>query len=249
MPARPPLVAILLLLTTLPIRLYAQDDSKPMVFATYFECDPGHLGQADAAVKNAMAPVLDDMVGKGSIAAWGWLSHYMGGEWSRVGYLVAPDLDTGLDALDSFDRAVSEAAGQLFSACPRHVDYIWSFITASAPATEVGRNRPAAGESTYWVCDYDREGRADELMTSVFAPIFNRHVGQGQLNSWGWYGHYLGGKYRRLLTLDAADHKTVLHAEDAIGSEIESEHPQEWKEFAGICGSHQDYVWDIGTPR
>jgi hypothetical protein len=94
-----------------------------------------------------------------------------------------------------------------------------------------------------------RQGRADTLTMQVFAPIFARYVKSGGLNSWTWYQHATGGKYRRLLSMDGANHKAILASSDSIVAQIARERPAETKEFNEICHSHQDYLWDVQMAR
>jgi hypothetical protein len=101
----------------------------------------------------------------------------------------------------------------------------------------------------YFECSAARESRADTLVTEAFAPTWNRYVKPGALDSWGWHEHVSGGKYRRLLILNGANHKEILAAQDSILTQGARERPSEGREFSEICHSHQDYLWDIQTPR
>lgn len=222
-------------------------DAEPMIYGIYYRCDASRETIADDVVHSVFAPAFDGMVADGRMTSWGWLVHHTGGPWRRALYFVASGYDGVIDVLDAIGEETGERGQALSVVCPTHDDYVWSLIAASEPLEGAVTNRPPAGYSAYWVCDFGRESRADELFTEVFAPIFDRHVGPEGLRSWGWYVHEIGGEYRRLLAVDGADHKAVMRAREAITAEMQGEQAEAWREFAGICHSHQDYLWDIAT--
>jgi hypothetical protein len=95
-------------------------------------------------------------------------------------------------------------------------------------------------------CDMSKEERADELVREVFGPIYDRHVAEGELTSWNWLQHNVGGKWRRILTMGATDHKTLMRARAAILEEFEGRKVERAAdEVNKICNTHQDYMWDI----
>ena len=230
-----------------PYAAAGQDES--VAFATYYHCDQSREEAADVIVENVLGPIFDEHVSAGQLTAWGWLGHQAGGDWRRLGYFVAADTDVLLDTRDQIiDALVNEHAAamrELTAICPSHDDYIWSSVASSEPLSELAEDRPGAALSTYHVCDISRQTRADTLLTEVLAPIFDRHVGEGEFTSWSWLSHIIGGKYRRLLALDGADHKTILNTLGTVIGEIQEEHPDEAREFSEICNSHQDYMWNI----
>lgn len=73
----------------------------------------------------------------------------------------------------------------------------------------------------------------------------NRHVGPNAFTSWGWLAHDVGGEFRRLLTIDAADEATLYAHRDAMIADIQSGAAEAGAEFNGICDYHVDYQWDI----
>ncbi len=121
-------------------------------------------------------------------------------------------------------------------------------LAGSQPAGEVAQDRPAAGLSTYWECDITREARVDSLVTEAIAPVLQKQVSSGALNSWAWFAHVIGGKYRRLTVLDGADAKSLLAAQEDLVQKMRSQNAAAFREFGEICGSHQDYLWNIGVP-
>ena len=89
------------------------------------------------------------------------------------------------------------------------------------------------------------EERADEIVEESLAPIYNEAVKNGSITSWGWLKHYFGGKWRRVATMTATDEKALFAARNAIFEEIDEKAQAAMDEFGEICGSHQDYLWNI----
>ncbi len=232
-----------------PYAAAGQEEAPPVAFATYYYCDQSREEAADVIFEEVLGPIFDEHVSAGHLSAWGWMGHQAGGKWRRLGYIVAADTDVLLDTRDQIiDELLTEhgdAAQELTAVCPSHDDYIWSSVAGSQPVGELAEDRPDADLSTYYVCDVTRQARADTLVTEVFAPIFDRHVGEGEFTSWLWLSHIVGGKYRRLLGFDGADHKTILNTLGTVIGEMQEEHPDEAREFGEICNSHQDYMWNI----
>lgn len=224
-------------------------DANPVVFAVYYECDQNREAFADQLQEHVFGPRLDARVESGDLLAWGWLSHRIGGDWRRTQYTIAPDRATLLRVRNEMieaaqdDPELQQAATVSNDICPDHEDYIWSVVASSDP--DFAQERPAAGMSTYYVCDIGREARADEIVQESLVPIMSRHVGPNALSSWGWLAHDVGGEYRRLFTIDAADEATLYAHRDAMLADIQGEAMEAAAEFNEICSSHVDYQWDI----
>jgi hypothetical protein len=227
----------------------AQEDATAYVFGEYYVCDQNREAFSDVLAEHVFGPMFDRHLEAGNLIGWGWLGHNAGGEWRRAQYYVSTDLNTLLDTRDAIIEEVqAEAAaeGREFTdVCPDHDDYIWASVATSEPVNEQVAERPEAGYSTYFVCSAGAEARADEILQEVYAPILDRHVAAGHFNSWGWYAHLSGGKFRRLLTLDGADHKAILAGVMGLNADIDAENAEAGEEFASICHSHDDYMWDI----
>ena len=101
------------------------------------------------------------------------------------------------------------------------------------------------GISVCFSCKITDETRADKIMKENFAPVLDKLVEEGKLTSWGWQSHVVGGWFRRLHTLTAADFETLLDARTEALSTTYAEDNAAGSEFAGICGGHQDYLWGI----
>jgi hypothetical protein len=65
--------------------------------------------------------------------------------------------------------------------------------------------------------------------------------------SWGWLQHLVGGEYRRLLVWDGASAASVIAATGRISGELRTQQASAFREFAEVCPSHQDVVWNVTT--
>ena len=224
----------------------AQEKEAPtrFTYATYFYCDVNGQDRVDEIVKTQNAPVYDQLVKEGVISSWGWLAHHTGGKWRRIQYYQASSVAGLLDAqaemnkrLDGVDDKADKDFGKI---CNAHEDYIWEVESGSS-----GDTRGDAGFSVYYKCDQTKEERADEIFEKDLGPIFDKYVAAGKLTSWGWSSHWVGGSFRRLQTMTAVDHKSLLAARAELIDEMYAEENKAGLEFNEICGSHVDYMWDI----
>lgn len=99
--------------------------------------------------------------------------------------------------------------------------------------------------ATYYNCGTANEDEADFIMNTVFAPLLQSHVDAGDISSWGWIEHQAGGSWRRILTLGAPDQSTLVTQWGVITGEMEEEHPNATHRFNEICGTHDDYIWEL----
>jgi hypothetical protein len=229
----------------LPVSTLAQDPepAKPYVYATYHYCDSAAQEDIDGIVAKVWAPIYDKAVEDGTLSGWGWYAHHTGGKWRRLTYYMSPTLEGLFTAQDSVGEKIADAMGDDMTfgkACRMHDDYIWQITAGSniddGPAGKVGM-------SVYMECKMSGEERVDELVTTVFAPIYNSFIGDGKARSWGWLTHVVGGKYRRALTLTADDVPTLLKTRADIIGAIQAKNLG--SEFSDICYSHADYIWEI----
>jgi hypothetical protein len=231
----------------------AQEDATAYIFGEYYLCDQNREAVASMITEHMYGPMLDRHVDAGHLIGWGLLAHNAGGEWRRAVYYASTDLNVLLDTRDALiEEWQSENAdlGREFtSMCPDHDDYIWRSVATSEAVTEQVAGRPEAGYTTYFVCSAGQEARADEIFQETYAPILDRHVSAGHFNSWGWYAHVSGGKYRRILTYDGADHKAILAGIQGMVADVQAEDAGAAEEFSSICHSHDDYMWDIQISR
>lgn len=236
-------------LLVLPMVATAQEEEapKPYVYATYFECDANREWLADELFERHMAPHYDAAVEEGAITAWGYMAHHTGGKWRRLIYRAAPTLSEAMASVGVIAEKVGQdnpAANAEFGAiCNSHDDYIWQSVTGSTGGN-IGQDRGEAGFSTYFICDEVRETEADDLVKKVFAPLYDAQIEAGNLVTWGWMQHWVGGEYRRITTMTSKDFDTLMTARDSIVSSMIGME-EEGKKFSEICGSHSDYLWEV----
>ena len=245
------LLLIAVVLLCLPAVAGAQEEEKQtsFVYATYFECDVSRQWRADEITKNVYAPAYDAAVEEGIISSWGWLAHHTGGKWRRLMYQSAPGLDALMNVPDAVAPKIKEASPnadrEFGEICGSHEDYIWEAGIGSRGAGLIPEERGKVGISVYFYCDMSKEERADEIVEETFAPIYNSHVEEGNIASWGWLKHDFGGKWRRVGTMTGSDIASLLAARNAIFADVNAKAEAASNEFGEICGSHQDYIWNI----
>ncbi len=223
----------------------AQAQDKPAesyIYGTYFVCDVTQQERADAIFKELDQPLFDAAVADGSINGYGLYAHQTGGKWRRLTYTVAPSVQALLDAQkklgDQADAKNKKLATEFGKICNSHEDYIWRRIAGNAGTTTPGN----AVFSTYFVCD-SREVQADAIVTQVFTPIYDKMVAAGKLKSWGYLEHIVGGQFRRVATMGAADMKSLMAARADVVQAL-TDNPL-GDTFTDICESHADYMWDV----
>lgn len=223
-----------------------QAEEQEFTYATYYICDVPRQTRVDEIVASEIAPVYDSAVERGIITAWGWLAHRTGGVWRRAHYYTAPTIEALFAAERRIDAELQASGAdsdqEVAGICNSHEDYIWTAL-ASSENRPPGRAHGVVGLFTYYVCDFAEQNRADELLTTVLAPVYDAHVGEGMFTSWAWQSHFVGGQYRRLATFTAEDYPTLLNTRGRV-LEAVSENALA-AQFNQICGSHSDYLWDI----
>ncbi len=240
-------IATALLFGLVSVACIAQDDDGPAGFSyvTYHYCDVATQGAMDAAIETNEKAVFDKWVADGKLIAWGYLSHNTGGRWRRAQYHVSPTLADAFNNQAAIFEEIyddNDAGGQARSAaCAAHDDYIWALQQGSPPGTDRG----PVSYSVYYVCDLNGQDRADEIWAEANAPYLNQLQEEGQIASWGWQTHIVGGRYRRLQTITGADYASVVQANGGLSLYADDNHPEVGEEFNEICGSHSDYLWDI----
>jgi len=211
------------------------------IYATYYRCNSVKLDKADEYVTRQYRDTIGRMIASHDVSGWGWLAHVTGGEWTRAAYIVGPNegvvLAASLKVQPNIDHPPPIMAFD--QGCGSGEDYIWHVLAGN----EAGGHRGKAAFSTYFVCDQSREKHADELVTQQLAPLYDRLVAEHKLISWAWAEHIVGGKFRRLATMSAASRDEVLAARDSIVAAPERSALND--ALASVCGSHEDYIWDI----
>jgi hypothetical protein len=228
----------------------AAQDAPTLVVGTYYNCTQGKAERADAIYKERVAPIMKAEVAAGHIAGFGWAKHWEGAEWRRLEYMSGTDLDKLVDAREALIKKMESAEfkkdmEEFDTICPSHDDYIWASVVGSQAAGDVGRVRSPVAMSTYFVCGAADEDEADAIVKAVFAPILNQQVKDKKIASWNWLEHRMGGKYRRLLVFDGADHKSLLKFWGVLSPALDAASPTLSRRFNEICSSHTDYIWDM----
>ncbi|MGK7297383.1 MAG: hypothetical protein ACNS61_16430 [Candidatus Wenzhouxiangella sp. M2_3B_020] len=233
-------------LLILPLTAAAQDDEE-YVYATYFECDPSMEWLADGVFEMVQKPAYDKAVEDGALNGFGWLVHHTGGTWRRALWRSADSVDELMASFevlaDNTDDEAGNAGAQFSKICSRHEDYIWQSVAGSSSPGEVESDE-GVGISVYYRCDQNREERADELVTDTIAPLYQAQIDAGNIRSWGWMRHIVGGEIRRIATMRADDWSSLFKARNAIIESMgEGDMSDAGEEFTAICGSHEDYLW------
>ena len=233
-----------LLLPVVAVLVLAAPAQSQTLIGQYFRCSTADEGEADFIMNEVLADVYESHVESGALIGWGWVEHQAGGAWRRIATLTAADATAAWDAWGSIVEEMMDdhpnALHRFNEICPSHDDYIWNLVATSE--NEDPSNTPDLWASSYWVCDANREPRADELLQQM-VPVFDRHITAGHIGGWGWYSHVVGGKFRRLLTITAAEGVNLLEGREMVIAELQAEHANVLEEFNDICGSHVDYIW------
>jgi hypothetical protein len=214
---------------------------------TYYRCSTADEGEADFIMNTVLSEIFDRHADAGDISGWGWVEHQAGGAWRRIQTITAPDRSTVLNMwgqiIEEIEDEHPNAWHRFNEICDAHDDYIWNLVAASE-GNDPGVT-PDAWVSTYWVCNERTESRADELMQQM-GPVVDQHIAAGHLGGWGWYAHDIGGRFRRLMTLQAAADFDVLEGREMVINDLQSNHAELLDEFSSICGAHVDYLWANG---
>ncbi|MCW8872414.1 hypothetical protein ACFL33_00120 [Pseudomonadota bacterium] len=224
----------------------AENKDETYIYATYFYCNTGTEDKADELVKKNMVPIYDAAVADGTIKAWGWMSHRMGGKWRRILYRTAGSIDGLLSAEETISKRMDEAMGGADDGfdnyCSAHDDYLWQAVAGGDGSAKRGK----VGISVYHVCSMADEDRIDELFKKVSQPLLEKAAKEGKLSSWGWNSHVVGGQYRRLETMTGPDYSTLMKARAEIIAGIYADgNNADAIELDKLCTSHTDYLWDI----
>ena len=221
-------------------------DSPPdvYVYSTYQYCAFSGQDRADELYEKVQKPLDDAAVKDGTITSYGWMAHHTGGQWRRATYFTANGLDALMDAdQKARSRVPSKDDARLdeeFSTiCSSHDDYIWRRVAGNVGTA----TRGGAAFSTYYVCHQGREAQADELVKHTLGPMLDKMVQDGKLKTWGWNEHIVGGEYRRMATMSAANVTSVMAARTAMIEALEESAAGTL--LSNICPSHADYIWEI----
>lgn len=119
----------------------------------------------------------------------------------------------------------------------------FAFLAAASFAQD-GATQPGYVYVTYFECNQADEARADEIVNRNYAPHYNAAREAGNIASWSWLAHYVGGKWRRALVLTATNMDDLLDAAGALGEIIAEATPEAGRAFSEACPKHEDYIWE-----
>lgn len=95
-------------------------------YSTYFGCDRSRLDRADEIVRGSAASALNAMVADGSLTAWRWLGHVLGGNLARLLVLDGPSHAGLIRANNRLGEDMDvEDLAELTDICGNHQDYLW----------------------------------------------------------------------------------------------------------------------------
>lgn len=97
--------------------------------------------------------------------------------------------------------------------------------------------------ATYFECNPADEARADEIVKRNYAPHYDAAVEAGEIASWSWLSHFVGGKWRRVLIITATNMDDLLDASGALGEILAESTPEAGRVFTEVCDVHEDYIW------
>ena len=97
---------------------------------------------------------------------------------------------------------------------------------------------------SYFECDPAGEARADEIIARNFKPHYDAAVQGGNLVSWSWLSHFVGGEWRRAHVIAATNMDDLMDASGALGEIIEETTPEAGRTFTEVCSRHVDYIWE-----
>ncbi|NIW35399.1 MAG: hypothetical protein GWN32_02220 [Gemmatimonadetes bacterium] len=221
----------------------------PVVGAQYWNCRTSGLERADEIMRDVILPVIKVHVDAGHLTGANWLGHQIGGGWDRALATFAPSMDALLDMraaiLSELNSEHAEAVEEFNNICGNHADYLWQNQVSSGSLGVTNDVQASAGVTQYYECDQRREGWTDIIVGQTMASVMNTFVESGQLASWGWSSHLVGGNTRRILTMRGADAKSVMNAWGAMTAALNEQRPMAMGELLDICPRHTDYLWSI----
>ena len=239
---------LLLALIQAPEPAQGQEEPQSVTFAVYYTCNPVSEARADEIAQNVLGPIFQRHVQSGDLTGYGWLAHRIGAEWRRASYYAASDLDALLATRDQIlDEARTDHPDELAEfnqICGTHVDYLWSQVRGSDP-TSTPNTEGMVSLGSYFECDMAKEALADVLVRESIGDVYDRYVDAGRIASWSWMQHMMGGRVRRLLTMRGPDPASILNTWGELLQDLNTEMPDVMSEFSGICGLHDDYLWNV----
>jgi hypothetical protein len=114
-------------------------------------------------------------------------------------------------------------------------------------ATTVAQAQNQATETyiygTYQVCDLAKQDRTDDIFAQLDKPILDAAVADKSINSYGFYTHHTGGRWRRLSFTTGPSVQALLDAQKKMGDQADATNKKLGQEYSAICNAHDDYIW------
>jgi hypothetical protein len=127
---------------------------------------------------------------------------------------------------------------------PRVVVYTCAALLTAQLAQ--AQQAPGYVFATYYRCNPAKEPRADAIYKETIAPLLDRQVKEGRITDFGWNRHWMGGAWRRVEYMQGTDIDKMIDARNQYIEAMLSQRAVS-DEFDGICGSHDDYIWQVGA--
>lgn len=127
---------------------------------------------------------------------------------------------------------------------------VFALLGLLAVSAAWGQDAPAPMVfGTYYRCAAGQEDRVDALFAEHMVPALKAEVAAGRIGGWGWGRHWLGGDWRRLYYISGTDVDKMMDARDAMIAKLRGDEAgkKAMAEFNTICGSHDDYLWEVAA--
>jgi len=104
--------------------------------------------------------------------------------------------------------------------------------------------------ATYSYCVPEGQDEDDKEVAEVAAPIYNKMIDEGVINSWGYLAHHTGGMWRRLFYFQNDTVDGLLDGLDDMQARFEALPDDDEDDSDNPCWAHDDYIWSIeaGNP-
>ena len=225
-------------------------NAQGYVLSQAMECDWSQIEKADEIAEQIFAPLLDQQLRQGSLQAWAYWGQYVGGDYARLGILVAEDPASLVKGFDNYRAALfgnagtAEAAAAFLSICQGHRDTIWKIQAASAPVGDIAGMEDMYNHSGYYTCDLSRADRLAEIIEAI-TPALNKGVSYGFVGTWMWGSRVRGGPENYVISYRGPSHASLLEGIDKLQTIVWEQYPDEARDFTTICRTSESYMWNV----
>jgi hypothetical protein len=242
--------SILLSLTVLLLAIpaLAQNTDRPVIVATYHQCDASQLPALIERNRERALPIYQAMVDEGKAIFAGEAVHYWGDEYNLVTWLAAPNMPEVLEAYDEMTsryRTTYPDDRLFIDTCPRHRDNF-----AYMPTATEGGNPPVGPDNeptlaiSYYVCDYTKLDEMISQATERSQPIAQALVDEGVLENQIYYTHAWGDEWNFIVTRRAADLPTLFTALETMDERYQARYGSGSQALIEQhCTAHKDNIY------